>query len=54
MDYLQPYDVTCTKGVKQHTYKYKKGTTAVLTNIVRPVIIEDETIRTHEQEPMDI
>lgn len=54
VDYLRPYDITCNKGVKEGSYKFKKGTTAVLTSIVRPVIVEDVSVRTHEQEPMDI
>lgn len=54
VDYMKPYEDTCIKGQKQGSYKYKKGTTAVLTSVSRPVIIEDELVRTHEQEPMDI
>ncbi|XP_033096037.1 proteasome subunit beta type-7-like [Anneissia japonica] len=35
VDYLRPYDEANIKGVRQGDYRYKRGTTAVLTKSVR-------------------
>ncbi|OXU28214.1 hypothetical protein TSAR_011725 [Trichomalopsis sarcophagae] len=52
-DYIRPYELSCVKGERQGSYRYKRGTTAVLTKNIRPVIIEDEAIRRVEPESMD-
>ncbi|KAL7298710.1 hypothetical protein TKK_0008467 [Trichogramma kaykai] len=53
VDYLRPYEMSCKKGEKQGTYRYKRGTTAVLQKSVRPIIIEDEMIQRVDHESMD-
>lgn len=53
MDYIRPFDIANIKGQKQGTYRYKRGTTAVLNKIVRPVIIEKTVVRKIEPESMD-
>ncbi|XP_006614138.1 proteasome subunit beta type-7 [Apis dorsata] len=53
VDYLRPYDVANIKGQRNISYRYKRGTTAVLNKIVHPIIIEGETVRRIEVEPMD-
>ncbi|XP_046745543.1 proteasome subunit beta type-7 [Diprion similis] len=53
VDYIRPFDVANKKGQKQGSYRYKRGTTAVLSKVVRPVIIEKTVIRRIEQESMD-
>ena len=53
VDYLRPYDEANVKGKRQGTYRYKRGTTAILTKTVRPIIVEEEIIRRIEPESMD-
>ncbi|KAJ8670551.1 hypothetical protein QAD02_001810 [Eretmocerus hayati] len=53
VDYIRPYEIACSKGVKQGSYRYKKGTTAVLTKSIRPVIVEDESVHRIVPESMD-
>ncbi|XP_053983092.1 proteasome subunit beta type-7 [Hylaeus volcanicus] len=53
VDYLRPYDVANVKGQRQISYRYKRGTTAILNKTVRPVIVEEESIRRIAEEPMD-
>ncbi|GAB1868456.1 Proteasome subunit beta [Camponotus japonicus] len=53
VDYLRPYDTACVKGERQINYRYKPGTTAVLTKTVQPIIVEEETVRTIQHEVMD-
>lgn len=53
VDYLRPYDVVNVKGQRNISYRYKRGTTAVLNKTVHPIIIEGETVRRIEVEPMD-
>ncbi|XP_014204084.1 proteasome subunit beta type-7 [Copidosoma floridanum] len=54
VDYLRPYELTCQKGVKQGSYRFKKGTTAILTQSVRPIIVEDSSVRSIEPERMEV
>lgn len=53
VDYIRPYDVANVKGQRSLSYRYKRGTTAVLDKTVRPVIVEEETVRKVQAEPMD-
>ncbi|KAI0243124.1 Proteasome subunit beta type-7 [Lamellibrachia satsuma] len=43
VEYLRPYDEANKKGVRQGKYRYKKGTTSVLTENVRKVEFEIES-----------
>lgn len=51
VDYKRTYDEANKKGQKQNSYKYQKGTTAVLTTKV--VDVEEVTVRRIETEEMD-
>ncbi|XP_076243410.1 proteasome beta2 subunit [Calliopsis andreniformis] len=53
VDYLRPYDVANVKGQRHMSYQYKRGTTAVLNKSVYPIIVEKESVRRIESEPMD-
>ncbi|XP_078046019.1 proteasome beta2 subunit [Augochlora pura] len=53
VEYLRPYDVANVKGERSISYRYKRGTTAILSKTVHPIIIEQETIRRHSEETMD-
>jgi len=53
VEYIRPYDTASVKGERQISYRYKPGTTAVLSKTVQPIIIEDETVNRIESEPMD-
>lgn len=53
VEYLRPYETASVKGKRQISYRYKPGTTAVLTKSIKPIIVEEETVRTIEIEPMD-
>jgi len=46
VDYMRPYDVANKKGVRQGDYTYKRGTTAVTSTTVTPIVpvVVDETI----------
>ncbi|KAK7895821.1 hypothetical protein WMY93_021146 [Mugilogobius chulae] len=48
VDYLRPHDEANKKGVRTGDYKYKRGTTGVLTKVVAPLDLEvvEETIQT--------
>ncbi|XP_044177101.1 proteasome subunit beta type-7-like [Acropora millepora] len=39
-EYLRPYDVANEKGVRQGRYSYKRGTTAVLTKDIKPIVVD--------------
>ncbi|XP_074608669.1 proteasome subunit beta type-7-like isoform X2 [Acropora palmata] len=39
-EYLRPYDVANDKGVRQGRYSYKRGTTAVLTKDIKPIVVD--------------
>ncbi|KAJ3605852.1 hypothetical protein NHX12_027895 [Muraenolepis orangiensis] len=47
VDYIRPHDEANKKGVRTGDYKYKKGTTAVLTTLVTPLHLE--TVGEHIQ-----
>nr|NP_001027952.1 proteasome Z subunit [Ciona intestinalis]CAA05209.1 proteasome Z subunit [Ciona intestinalis] len=51
VEYLRPFDVANEKGVRQGNYKYKPGTTEVLSKVVKPIKFDivSETV----QEAMD-
>lgn len=53
VEYLRPYDTASVKGERQISYRYKPGTTSVLTKTIQPIIVEEETVRTIEPEAMD-
>lgn len=53
VEYLRPYDKASVKGQRQFNYRYKSGTTAVLSKTVQPIIIEEETVQKVEPEAMD-
>lgn len=53
VEYLRPYDTASVKGKRQISYRYKTGTTSVLTKTVQPIIVEEETVRTIQLEAMD-
>lgn len=55
VDYLRPYELSNAKGVRQGSYRYKKGSTAVLTSKTVPLIVEEVMVRhiEKEAEPMD-
>ncbi|XP_021445908.2 proteasome subunit beta type-7-like [Oncorhynchus mykiss] len=48
VDYLRPHDMANKKGVRTGNYKYKRGTTGVLTKAVTKLDLEvvEETIQT--------
>ncbi|XP_072310184.1 proteasome subunit beta type-7-like isoform X2 [Eucyclogobius newberryi] len=48
VDYLRPHYEANQKGVRTGNYKYKRGTTGVLTKVVQPLNLEvvEETIQT--------
>ncbi|KAI8517769.1 PREDICTED: proteasome subunit beta type-7-like isoform X2 [Branchiostoma belcheri] len=48
VDYIRPHDIANLKGVRQGSYKYKRGTTAVLTKSVRSLPIDIQTTVTGE------
>lgn len=48
VDYLRPYDEANVKGVRQGDYRYKRGTTGVLTKCVRPLEVIDTTVEAME------
>ena len=52
-EYIRPYEIANKKGERQETYRYKRGTTAVLNKTIRPIIVEDETVRRLETDSMD-
>ncbi|XP_034943350.1 proteasome subunit beta type-7 [Chelonus insularis] len=52
-EYIRPYDVANEKGKREGSYRYKRGTTAILDKTIRPVIVEHEAVRRIEPESMD-
>lgn len=53
VNYLRTYDEANKKGVRQNSYRYPKGTTAVLSTKTARIEIE-EHVRRHPVETMDI
>ncbi|KAB0798576.1 hypothetical protein PPYR_09569 [Photinus pyralis] len=52
VDFLRTYDEANKKGVRQASYRYPKGTTAILTTKTKNIIVEDVSVRPIEA--MDI
>lgn len=52
-DYIRPYNIANVKGTREGSYRYKRGTTAILDKTIRPIIIENESVRTIQTESMD-
>ncbi|XP_053190937.1 proteasome subunit beta type-10 [Scomber japonicus] len=52
VEYLRAYDKPTTKGKREGQYRYKRGTTAVLTKTVTPLTLDvvDESVQTMETE----
>ncbi|XP_002733045.1 proteasome subunit beta type-7-like [Saccoglossus kowalevskii] len=50
VDYIRPYDEANKKGVRQGNYKYKKGTTAVLTTHIKKLDMEVTSERVEAME----
>lgn len=48
VDYIRPFDEANEKGVRQGSYRYKHGTTAVLTKNVRKFEITSEIVQAME------
>ncbi|XP_070531785.1 proteasome subunit beta type-7-like [Ptychodera flava] len=48
VEYIRPYDEANKKGVRQGDYRYKKGTTAVLSETVRKFEVTSETTEAME------
>lgn len=44
VDYLRNYEIANKRGEKQNSYKYKRGTTAVLTKKVRDIVDVETTV----------
>lgn len=42
VEYIRPYDVANEKGKREGSYRYKRGTTAILNKTVHPIVIEEE------------
>nr|CAB3265227.1 proteasome Z subunit [Phallusia mammillata] len=51
VEYLRPYDVANVKGVRQGSYRYKPGTTQVLSKSIKKV--EFDVVEEKVQESMD-
>jgi len=49
VEYLRPYDVANVKGVRQGDYKIPKGSSAVLTTRIIPLVVEDTMVRQIEE-----
>ena len=50
VEYIRPFDVANVKGVKQGRYVFPRGSTAVLTTQVIPLVVEDVMVRHIEPE----
>ena len=53
VDYLRPYEKACLKGERQESYRFKRGATAILSKIVKPIVVEEEIVRRVDAESMD-
>lgn len=53
VEYLRPYDTASVRGERQISYRYKPGTTAVLSKKIIPIVVEEETVHTIREELMD-
>lgn len=52
VEFLRGYDKPATKGKKEGQYRYKRGTTAVLTKTITPISLDvvDESVQTMDTE----
>jgi len=50
VDYLRTYDTICSKGKRQGSYLYKKGTTPVISSEVKKLEIVDEQVHRDEMD----
>ena len=50
IEYFRGFDIANVKGTRRQRYEYKAGTTTVLSETKRPIIIEEETVRTVSME----
>ncbi|XP_014290752.1 proteasome subunit beta type-7 [Halyomorpha halys] len=53
VDYIRPFDVANLKGQKQNNYRFRRGTTGVLSTRIIPLVTESEEIKKTEVESMD-
>ncbi|KAL1458408.1 hypothetical protein WDU94_008564 [Cyamophila willieti] len=44
VDYLRPYEIANVKGKKDGDYKFKRGTTALLSTLKVPIVVESEQV----------
>lgn len=51
---IRPYLEANKKGVRSGNYRYRAGTTAVLTTKVFPVLVEETVVRRTDVESMDM
>lgn len=52
-EYKKPYYVANIKGERQGKYRFKRGSTAVLTTKVIPIHVEETIVKKHDAEAMD-
>lgn len=52
VDFLRTYDEANKKGVRQASYRYPKGTTAILTTKTKNIVVEELSVR--QIEAMDV
>lgn len=53
VDYIRPFDIANLKGQKQNNYRFRRGTTGVLSTRIIPLVTESEEIKKTEVESMD-
>lgn len=41
VDYIRPYEVANTRAERLNEYSYKRGTTAILSSAVKPVVVDE-------------
>ncbi|EDQ85982.1 uncharacterized protein MONBRDRAFT_11380 [Monosiga brevicollis MX1] len=41
VDYIRPHEIANVKGERLNEYKYPKGSTAVLTELIKPVVVDE-------------
>lgn len=42
VDYIRPHEIANEKGERFNSYSYAKGTTEVLTEVIKPVVVAEE------------
>jgi len=53
-EYLRPFDMANVKGTRQGTYEYKRGTTKILTEVVKPIVDTRLGTEVDVPQPMDL